>query len=167
MLCKVLQYDTDNGNLVASEATMDTEREINIAIDIAREYHAGHVDKANEDYFAGHLTRVARFARPDIAAAAWLHDVLEDTTATEEVLRARGISDDTIEIVKILTKADGAKYAEFIDGIINTGNVDAITVKAIDVADHLRDTTHITDRAVDKYTAAIKRLGRALIDKAR
>lgn len=58
---------------------------------LARAAHAGQVDKAGAPY-AAHPARVAAAVAGDplAEAAAWLHDVIEDTGTTLADLRAEG-----------------------------------------------------------------------------
>jgi len=62
------------------------------AYDFAIKAHEGQKDRANEDYFKGHILRVfngvgGEKAPPEIAATALLHDVVEDTEHTIEDIR--------------------------------------------------------------------------------
>src|SRR5690242_8261815 len=79
---------------------------------LAKAAHRGQKDKAENDYFEGHLTDVHRRAAvygadADEQAAAWLHDVVEDTAVTEENLLDAGFSPKTVLIVDLMTKRDG------------------------------------------------------------
>jgi methionine synthase II (cobalamin-independent) len=62
---------------------------INVAIDMAKEYHHGQKDKAGVDYFDGHLSFVGN-AGDDWKEkiVGYLHDVAEDTShAVEEIIQ--------------------------------------------------------------------------------
>jgi (p)ppGpp synthase/HD superfamily hydrolase len=79
---------------------------------LALAMHRGQRDKAGNDYFTAHLTDVHRRtllygASEDEQAAAWLHDVVEDTAVTEEVLLDAGFSATTLLIVHLMTRRDG------------------------------------------------------------
>ena len=120
---------------------------------LAREAHAGQVDKAGYAY-TSHLARVQdRFdgltdreqrdewtsrRTEDLFSACWLHDVVEDTPVTLDDLLLRGFSDETIEVVRLLTKApvDARTYDERITALIASGNLGAILVKLADVEDN-------------------------------
>lgn len=109
---------------------------------LAAKLHAGQVDKAAKPYIE-HLARVADILRmryPDATPAeleaAWLHDALEDTSATAASLLAAGISEKAVEIIRQLTKPHGAVYLDWIVSLVRTGNVSAIRVKLADNEDN-------------------------------
>lgn len=79
---------------------------------LACEAHAGQVDKAERDYYEGHLLDVLRRAVSygadvDEQAGALLHDIVEDTDVTDSDLMGCGFSDKTILIVHLMTKRKG------------------------------------------------------------
>lgn len=85
---------------------------------LAREAHAGQVDKQGRDYFAAHLEPIARSLRSFGAAAVmagYLHDVLEDTDHTPATLAARGVPAEVIEAVISVTKVDDEPYPQLIE----------------------------------------------------
>ena len=87
------------------------------AREFARRAHAGQRDKAGRKYFEGHLEPIATAAQvfgPDVVAAAWLHDVLEDTAATAEDLAHAGIPADVVAGVESVTRRSGETYSELI-----------------------------------------------------
>jgi hypothetical protein len=87
------------------------------AREFARHAHAGQRDKAGQEYFEGHLEPIATAAQvfgPDVVAAAWLHDVLEDTAATAEDLARAGIPALVIAGVESVTRRSGEEYSELI-----------------------------------------------------
>lgn len=107
--------------------------------------HEGQADKAGVPYMR-HVERVAAIharlfpeASPAERHAAWLHDAIEDTDATAEILAARGYSAETIAIVEAVTKpVDGrSTYAQRIDGLIARGLAGAVRVKIADLTDNL------------------------------
>jgi (p)ppGpp synthase/HD superfamily hydrolase len=125
---------------------------------LAKESHEGLTDKHGYPYFE-HLERVAvlvtRFATAvesvtpsgpesseiDIyVAAAYLHDIIEDTEVTEGDLRIEFRHDELIEVVKILTRGEGVVYSDYIMSIKkSTGKIGEIArvVKLADLFDHL------------------------------
>lgn len=78
---------------------------------LAQAAHAGQVDKAGNDYYESHLVDVCRRVvsyggDAEEQAAAWLHDVVEDTAVTEPDLLAAGFSDKTMLMVHLMTKQE-------------------------------------------------------------
>ncbi len=111
-------------------------------IALASSLHADQVDKAGQPY-TGHLARVAaRLAQrwPDATRdeleAAWLHDSLEDTEATEAFLHAAGVSAETIRIVRAVTRPEGSDYLAWIADLAAAGDVSILRVKLADNADN-------------------------------
>ena len=85
------------------------------AIEIAREAHHGQLDKAGEDYI-GHPLRVMAMGRTvDEKIVGVLHDVVEDSAWTFEMLAAEGFSAHIIEALRCVTKLSaGEPYDKFI-----------------------------------------------------
>jgi (p)ppGpp synthase/HD superfamily hydrolase len=137
--------------------------EVKVAEALARLMHAGQVDKAGEPYIE-HLSRVAQRVPEKHRAAAWLHDIIEDTPLTFEELGNFGFSRNTIDAVVILTRRQGETYSEFIERVLTKHYGDAaITAKVVkleDVRDHLRDITPLSDSMVERYAKALYELTR-------
>jgi len=141
-----------------------------IAKNLARVAHAGDVDKAGVDYFAGHLSAVAAGVSSPLAkAAAFLHDVLEDTAMVEADLRAAlldggaGAADveAVVAAVVALSKVDGEHYDDYLARV--EANPLAVEVKLADLAHNsdLSRLASVSDKdlaRVEKYRAAIARL---------
>jgi (p)ppGpp synthase/HD superfamily hydrolase len=112
-------------------------------IALAAQLHAGQTDKAGQPY-VGHLARVAARlvqrwpdATRDEIEAAWLHDCLEDTEATEASLLAAGVSPRTIEIVRAVTRPEGSDYLAWIAVLAARQDVSVLRVKLADNADNI------------------------------
>lgn len=70
------------------ESTLDKTSKVNLytAISLAKEYHKGQIDKGGQDYF-NHLKSVAlNVSNINECVVAILHDILEDTHCSVEVL---------------------------------------------------------------------------------
>jgi len=86
---------------------------------IARKAHHGQKRKISGDPYIIHPMRVFIAAQKytiiydDALAAAWLHDVLEDTDVSEKDLLRQGISERAVNIVKWLTKPEGKGLKRF------------------------------------------------------
>ena len=113
----------------------ETER----AEEFARRAHHGQRDRAGAPY-TNHLERVSARLEQGNRAAAWLHDVLEDTETSTEELREAGITRETLRSVTTLTRRSTETYREYIRRIAESGDATAIAVKRADLADHLEVT---------------------------
>jgi GTP diphosphokinase / guanosine-3',5'-bis(diphosphate) 3'-diphosphatase len=82
------------------------------AIAIASGAHAGQVDKAGQPYILHPLRVMLRMTSAAERIVAVLHDVVEDSEVTLELLRAEGFSSEVISAVDALTKREGESRAE-------------------------------------------------------
>lgn len=153
---------------------MDLQRKI--AEELIREFHDGQTDLSGRPYIK-HLYRVAekidrmtsrtasgRYTERDTdlikaEIAALLHDILEDTECTEDVLRERGISKEIIDTVKVLTRPDELSYFDYI--LIVDKHPLARIVKMCDLEDNmdirrLKTMSEGSIRRLKKYWAAWK-----------
>lgn len=84
------------------------------ALELAKKYHAGQVDKLGVPYME-HVLAVANGVQTtEERVVALLHDVLEDTICTREVLVKEGIPLHLVEAVEAMTRREGESYMEFI-----------------------------------------------------
>ena len=63
----------------------------------------------------------------------FLHDVVEDTALTLEDLRGKGVEEDVLAALQLLTHDDGQDYFEYVRRIAESGNITAIHVKTNDL----------------------------------
>lgn len=89
---------------------------------------------------ADHMHRVylgvAHIDDEHLHHAAWLHDIVEDTSVTITELISLGYSTEVVEAVALLSKPKKMPYAEYIDALCASGNARAILVKLSDNADN-------------------------------
>ena len=130
----------------------EIEMEIDIAIALAKKYHKGQVDLQGEEYIL-HPMRVMTAVSDykELMVGAVLHDVLEDTECTREVLRNNGISKGNIEIIECLTRKPSERYFDYI-ARVNEHNL-ARRIKVADLHDNLR--LGCLDSLRKKYTKAL------------
>lgn len=84
---------------------------------LAASAHKGQQDKASRDYFDAHLLPIASAAAvfgDDAAAAAWLHDALEDTDLTTEDLKNADMPVAVVDAVASVTRLDKETYSDLI-----------------------------------------------------
>lgn len=106
------------------------------ALRLAIHYHTGQRDKAGECYML-HLMRVMLACRSaEAMQAAVLHDVLEDTSATERELLDAGVAPDVVAAIKLLTRPHDSTYEDYIERL--SGDRIAREVKIADLQDNYR-----------------------------
>lgn len=89
-------------------------------------------------------------------AVAWLHDVLEDTPATENVLRGIGMPEEVVLAVVAMTKTPGENYADYLERVF--ANDLALVVKLADIQANTADHETLTPELARKYDFAMKYL---------
>ena len=106
------------------------------AIEIAYEAHAGQYDKAGADYINHPLRVMEKGTTEEEKIVGVLHDVVEDSDWTFEMLRAAGFSPNVMFALRHLTKtSEDEDYDEFISRVLK--NELAARVKLNDLEDNL------------------------------
>ena len=85
------------------------------AEELAREAHQGQQDKAGNDYITHPMRVSERCNTRQAKIVALLHDTIEDTYVTPDLLRQQGFDEEIIEGVLSVTRKDGETYAQFIE----------------------------------------------------
>lgn len=121
---------------------------IDTALAIAIEAFRGQVDKGGRPKVLHSLRVGLALAEhgPELQAAGFLHDVLEDSSLTAEALRRRGLPWIVVATVAGVTRRADETYREFIERV-RLGPVEAIRVKLADLADNLARAGEIPDLA--------------------
>ena len=139
------------------------------AKELAEKWHEGMTDKYGNPYFE-HLERVANRVREmeyDMVdetseinlyiAAAYLHDVIEDTEYTLGELTEK-FGEVIAEAVKLLTRDNEETYADYVIGIKKSvfleGKI-ARVVKLADLFDHLMGPTICPANLVKRYEKSL------------
>ncbi|WP_187329744.1 N-formylglutamate amidohydrolase [Demequina rhizosphaerae] len=140
------------------------------ARELAIEAHAGQVDKAGLTYWthparvAGHVRRLYPDAPAAAVAAAWLHDVVEDTDWTVDGLLAAGFPREVVEAVVALSRTDEVEPDVYYARIRELGGI-ALMVKHADIADNTDEARlakldpELASRLREKYAHARDVLG--------
>lgn len=135
---------------------------LNRAIEIATEAHKGQFDKSGKDYI-GHPLRVMEMGKnEEDRIVGVLHDVIEDTPWSFEMLEAEGFSSEIIAALKCVTKiSENENYDDFIERVKK--NPLAVAVKINDLTDNMdiRRLPYLSDKDVKrlkKYLKAYKKL---------
>ncbi|WP_231445772.1 HD domain-containing protein [Brevibacterium zhoupengii] len=123
----------------------DTRDLVPIAEELAVAAHRGQVDKAGRDYIdhprrvaanaqvLAHKAELPRDASAAVVAAAWLHDVVEDTEVSEAKLRA-DFPTEVADAVIAVTRRSGESPEDYFARV--RSNQFAVLVKTADLADN-------------------------------
>jgi len=133
------------------------------AMAFARFAYHGLEDKAGLDYLA-HPVRVAdtvkrRGGVPYIQVAALLHDVIEDTVITEQMLLDLGFHRDAVEVIVLLTRTNDVEPDEYYRRIKE--HPGALMVKLADIEDNMDESRlsylppKVQERLRKKYSHAL------------
>lgn len=90
--------------------------------------------------------------------AGFLHDVMEDTALMLEDLRGKGVEEDVLAALQLLTHDEGQDYFEYVRKIAESGNITAIHVK-------VNDLRHNLERGLKTYCRAGERDDAALMER--
>ena len=132
------------------------------AIEIATAAHRGQLDKAGNDYITHPLRVMDAGKTIDEKIVGVLHDVVEDTEWTFEMLSAEGFSAEVLEALRCVTKLSASEpYDKFIARVKT--NPLAVAVKINDLSDNMdiRRLPYLSDKDVKrlkKYLKAYKQL---------
>ena len=151
---------------LAPMSAIDAIAQVSLAKGIAFIAHRGKHDRSGAPYI-DHPGRIAERFDPVTqtveAAAAWLHDVLEDTSITAQELFEAGVMPQIVEVVQLLTRTPEVSADEYYARIRR--DPIARRVKLADIDDNtarwrLRRLEYETQlRLVEKYRYARQALG--------
>jgi hypothetical protein len=132
------------------------------AIRIARQAHAGQVDKSGKPYIDHPLRVMARVKGAHAQMAAVLHDVIEDTSVTASDLLDAGCPEEVVVAVVALSKVPGEAMPDYLRRV--AADPIAVQVKRADIGDNT-DPVRLAalepeprDRLRAKYAEAIRLL---------
>jgi hypothetical protein len=131
------------------------------AIEIATEAHHGQRDKAGNDYIGHPLRVMAAGKTPEEKIVGVLHDVVEDSDWTFNLLAIERFSPTIIEALRCLTHDPRESYDRYIARV--KGNPLAAAVKLNDLTDNMdiRRLPYLSDKDVKRlkrYLRAYKQL---------
>lgn len=137
------------------------------AVALAEFAHRNQTDKAGFPYIE-HPKRVlasvqAMGAPPFVQMAAVLHDVIEDTPFTADMLTVLGFTQPVVRLVSLVSKPKMTSYKDFIWTI--AGDPYATMIKRADIADNTLPwrlsylEPEVQARMLEKYNGALEILG--------
>lgn len=135
------------------------------AIAIAVEAHRGQIDKAGKSYILHPLRVMLRGKNDSEMIVGILHDTIEDTPVTLEMLRLEGFSDEVLAALSCITKKQGEDYGHFIDRVLT--NPLATQVKLYDMEDNMnRDRLPFPTAKDEARFAKYEKYHALLLEKA-
>ena len=108
---------------------------LKLAIEIANSAHDGQLDKNGQPYILHPLRVMLALEAEADRIVGVLHDTIEDTYVSPELLRRSGFSERIIDAVLSVTRNRGETYEDFI--LRAKGNEIGQRVKLADIADNL------------------------------
>lgn len=118
---------------------MNYEYLFDLANNFIEEVFDGIKDKSGCDYVT-HPRRVAsKIEDMPSKIVALLHDTIEDTYVTDELLKEIGFPKEIIDAVVVLTIRESEDYNDYINRVISSNNKLALTVKKADMEDNMNE----------------------------
>ncbi len=134
------------------------------AIEIAVEAHRGQIDKAGKIYILHPMRVMLRGQNETEQIVGILHDVIEDTPITIEMLQKEGFSDEILSALACITKEKGEEYGHFIDRVLT--NPLATQIKLYDIEDNLnRDRIPFPTKRDEARFAKYQKYHAVIIEK--
>ena len=130
-----LYSDMDNFQSDHGKLDENMKHALEKAEKLAREAHQGQKDKSGADYIWHPLRVSARCTNPKAKIAGLLHDTIEDTYVTPQLLKDMGFDDEIVDAVIALSRRADETYAEFI--VRAAQNEIAKEVKIADLEDNM------------------------------
>lgn len=136
-----------------------------IAAEVATKAHEGqtrwdgspyivHPQAVAEAVFTEHWGKHTDITVAHAMAAAWLHDVVEDTPLTIADLRIAGLHEDVLTAVDLLTKRDHEEYLAYLLRLKD--NEIAKMVKIEDIKNNMSDLDRKKKKSMyEKYQLAL------------
>jgi hypothetical protein len=128
---------------------------------LATRAHRGQRQPTGEPLIA-HVRRVAAATRQSARPVAWLHEILEWTSVSEEKLLAYGASDDELRALRLLTRTlGGSSESGYLAHVTMIARADgpagvlARAVKVSDLEDRLRHPGPGTGESRPPYERAL------------
>jgi (p)ppGpp synthase/HD superfamily hydrolase len=130
---------------------------LDTALSIAIQAHAGQQDKAGQPYILHPLRLMFQMETEEEMITAVLHDVVEDSPWTLDDLRQAGFSQAVVTAVAAVSRQPDESYEAFIERLLP--NPLAAKVKRADLADNmdvrrLRTMTAKDRERIEKYHRA-------------
>ena len=142
--CRYCKYDFDedlevigranplDGILDNGKPEKSPNEVLEIALEIAVNAHRGQTDKSGMAYILHPLAVAAQLDTLELKTIAILHDTIEDTDVTADYLLEKGIPQDIVDVVQLLSKPKDEDYESYLKRVLK--NPLATKVKLADLA---------------------------------
>ena len=135
--------------------------ELETAIKIAFEATVGQKDHDGGEEILHPLSVMLKGETYQEKIVGVLHDVVEDNADwTFERLLDEGISEKCVDALMLLTHSDTLSYNQYVDKIIDSGNMLAINVKIHDLEHNISRNKRLDERQETVYQKHTKTLER-------
>lgn len=134
------------------------------ALRIALEAHEGQKDLDGKPVILHPMAVALAGRNREEQVAGLLHDVVEDTTLTFDDLLRRGVDENIVDALRLLTHTKDVAYEDYVRRIATSGNTIAISVKYNDLSHNLkrgREGGHT--KQVAKHETAMKIISPAFL----
>lgn len=140
-----------------------TQETIEKCIKIAVDAHEGQRDRDGNAVILHPLIVGSMGQTNAEKCVGFLHDVVEDTDWTFDDLRDEELPEEIIEALQLCTHRDGQEYYDYVQRIIDSGNMTAIHVKLNDLRHNIaRGKAFGYPDLVAKHEKALKMIQEAL-----
>lgn len=140
-----------------------TQETIEKCIKIAVDAHEGQRDRDGNAVILHPLIVGSMGQTNAEKCVGFLHDVVEDTDWTFDDLRDEELPEEIIEALQLCTHRDGQEYYDYVQRIIDSGNMTAIHVKLNDLHHNIaRGKAFGYLELVAKHEKALKMIEEAL-----
>ena len=135
---------------------MDLNKLYDKALRIAIRAHKGQKDRSGKEYIMHPIRVSERCKTMPAKIVAILHDTIEDTEITPEILLSEGFPQNIVDAVLSVTKLDGESYEDFVRR--SEKNPIGKEVKLADLEDNMdiRRLNGITDKDVKRLKKYLK-----------
>ena len=141
----------------AGDGTSLPQEIVEKCLDIACKAHKGQRDRDGNAVIL-HPLMVGSMGKTDAEkCVGFLHDVVEDTNWTFEDMEREGVPSDIIDTLKLLTHDKTTDYYDYVQRIIDSGNITAINVKRNDLTHNLaRGRAFGYEKLIKKHSKALE-----------
>ena len=131
----------------------ELKEQLDAAMELATHFHKGQRDKNNEIYLFHPIRIMMPMETYEEKIVAILHDVVEDTECTLEMLQEKLGNSNVVEAVDAITRREGEDYFTYIERV--SRNSIAKKIKIWDLRDNL-SRRGASIKLQDRYKKALE-----------